>query len=328
MPESFMLRNRLPFAGLLAAAAVLSGCAAWMPATPRQPPAAGAPTAQSEDVAESARTSVRSTAEWLARGVDSWFGDRPFEDGGSVRDGRLSISILERQDTKADLDVRFNARFRLPNIEQNTYLFIGRDNPREVIADKPGTFTRRDQLLTETSDDRSFFVGLGRSIAEVFDLRVGFRGGLKGYAQARYRRPWQLSPADLLEFRQTFFWSQDDHLGSTTALSYEHAFSPILAGRWLNSATITQESRKFEWNTSMGAYRSFGQQRVLSLEGLASGRQGAGVYDYGLQTRWEQPVHRDWLLAHVVVGHFWPRPDRTMARGTAWAIGGGLKLRF
>ena len=33
----------------------------------------------------SARRSVRAATVWLARGIDSWFGDLPFEDGGEVR---------------------------------------------------------------------------------------------------------------------------------------------------------------------------------------------------------------------------------------------------
>jgi hypothetical protein len=142
------------------------------------------------------------------------------------------------------------------------------------------------------------------------DFRIGFRGGLKPYAQVRYRKQWQLASADLFDFRETIFWSVDDHVGSTTATSYEHAFSSTLAGRWLTSATITQRVRKFEWSSSVGAYKLLGQQRVLSLEALIGGLQGSGVTvaDYGLQTRWEQPVYQDWLLAARRRGQ--PAPTR------------------
>lgn len=279
---------------------------------------------------DATRRSVRSSAEWLARGVDSWFGDKPFSEGGKVSEGQLSVSLLKRQDERTDVDVRFNARFRLPNLEERTYLFIGRDNRRDVVTDKPGAFSRQERLLPAGTEDRSFFAGVGRTLSEVLDFRLGVRGGLKPYAQARYRRPWQLSPSDLLEFRQTLFWTIDDHLGSTTALSYEHALSSTLAARWLSSATITQESRKFEWASNLGAYKSLGEQRLLSLEALFSGKQGSGVgvSDYGLQTKWEQPVHQDWLLGGIVVGHFWPRKDATLERGRAWALGGSLKMKF
>jgi hypothetical protein len=327
---------------------MLIGCASQP--RPANPPASEAPAqrsaasgAQEDPIAEAvaralpseedlnlARTSVRSTAEWLARGVDSWFGDKPFEEGGSVTDGRLSVDVFRRQDQGVQANVRFNARFHLPNVEKQTYLFIGRDDRRDVVTNRPADFSRRQPLLANAAADPTFFAGLGKWLTDSIDFRIGFRGGLKPYVQGRYRRPWVLGPADLVEFRETLFWSVDDHLGSTTALSYEHAFSSTLAGRWLNAATLTQVSGKFEWHSSLGVYKSFGNQRLLSLEALASGRQGAdvAVSDYGLQTRWEQPVHKDWLLGELIVGHFWPRADATSARARAWALGCALKMRF
>lgn len=303
--------------------AVLGGCATTVPPTPVQHPA----TAQAID---NTRSTVRATALWLARGVDSWFGDRPFDEAGSVTNGRLSVSVLHREDESLDADVRFNARFRLPNIEDWGYLFVGRDNPREVITDQPAAFTARERLTPQSTQDRSFFAGFGRELGDAIDFRLGFRGGLKPYAQARYRHAWQTGPEDLVEFRQTVFWSSDDRLGTTAALSVEHAFSPVLVGRWLSAATVTQVSDGLEWQTRLGAHRSYGRQRLLSVEGLMSAqrRTGVDVGDYGLQLRWEQPVHRDWLLGEVLIGHFWPRPTPDVTRGRAWAVGVGLKLKF
>ncbi|MEK8034821.1 hypothetical protein AACH06_28725 [Ideonella sp. DXS29W] len=281
------------------------------------------------EVAESARTTVRSMAVWLARGVDSWFGDRPFEDGGKVSDGRLSTALMLRQHDNPDLDVRFNARFRLPNVEERLYAFIGRDDERDLITDRPGAFSRQDRLLEDTRD-RDFFAGLGRSLTDSIDLRVGVRGGLNLFAQARYRHDWLIGDDDRADFRQTVFWSLEDHLGSTTAFSYEHAFSPVWAARWLNSATITQASKHVEWSTLLGAYRSFGDERLLALESLATGEAGSGIgpSDYGVQVRWEQPIHEDWLIGGVVLGHFWPREDEDSPRERAWGVGVNLKLRF
>lgn len=294
------------------------------------PVTTSATDAQPDGVIEEARGSVRSTAEWLARSVDSWFGDKPFTQGGSVTQGRLSLSLYKRQDENLNVGLRFNARFHLPNLEDKTYIYVGRDNTRDIITDKPGTFSRQQRLLPQTPADRSFFAGVGRSLDDAIDLRLGLRGGLKPYAQARYRRPWSLGPADLVEFRETVFWTVDDHVGSTTAFSYEHAFTSTLAARWLNALTITQVTKKFEWHSGLGLFKSLGEQRLLWIEALASGMQGSGVAvpDYGLQAHWEQPVHKDWLLGEIVVGHFWPRPDVLQPRGRAWALGAGLKMNF
>lgn len=311
--------------------AALSLCA--MPWAALASQAADEPETASPEVAqalENTRRSVRSSTEWLARGVDGWFGNKPFSQGGKVSDGLLGLSLLSRQHENADFSLRFNARLRLPNLEDRAYLFLGRDDRREVISDKPDAFSRQQRLLPENPADRAFFAGIGLLAHESLQFHLGLRGGLKPYAQARYKKPWQLGPADLVELRETLFWSLDERLGSTTALSYEHAFSSTLAMRWLNAATITQHSKKFEWSSGLGAYQSFGDQRLLSLEALCSGLQGSGVAvsDYGLQLKWEQPLHKDWLLGELLIGHFWPRPDALSPRGRAWALGGTLKMKF
>ena len=290
------------------------------------------PQDATDEVLETTRRSVRSTTEWLARGVDSWFGDRPFvKAGGKVLDGRLSVGLSKRQGESRDTSVIFNARFRLPNFEnQRSYLFLGRDDQREVVTDKPGVFSSQQRPLAANTADPSFFAGLGLPLLDSVDFRLGFRGGLKLYAQARYRQTWQLDVDDLVDFRETVFWTRDDQIGSTTAMSYEHAFSSSLAGRWLAATTITQRNSKFEWSSSVGAYHSPGDQRLLSLELLVSGVQGSGVAvsDYGPQVKWEQPIHKDWLLGEIAVGHFWPRKDPASERGRAWALGVIVKMKF
>lgn len=292
------------------------------------PPSSSGSTAV-EEGAEDLRTGVRETALWLARGVDSWFGDKPFSAGGSVTEGRLGLSLLHRPDENS-ASLRFNARFRLPNLEDKAYLFVGRDNPREVITDQPGAFTRTQRLQRETSEDTRFFAGVGVLLRESTDLRVGFRGGLKPYVQLRYKHPVMLDDRRLAEFRQTLFWTVDDHLGSTTAVSVERAVHDDLAVRWLISGTVTQASRRLGVSSNLGAYRLFGHRRQLALELIATAEQhtGVGLTDYGVQARWQQPVHADWLVGEVLVGHFWPRANDSVPRDPGWAAGLTLTLHF
>ena len=285
---------------------------------------------QASQIAETARASVRATTVWLARGVDSWFGDRPFEDGGKVSNGQFEISVLQRRGEPADWGLRINARFALPNIDRLGYVFVGRDNERELITDRPGALSRRDQLQAKRAQDNAFFAGLGRPLDDRFDVRIGVRGAFKPYAQVRFHQHWQLGPSDQADFRQTLFWTVDDRLGSTTAVSFDHTLSPSLGLRWLAATSVTQDLPKFVWASSLGAYQSFGGQRQLSLETLVNGKQGSGVdaLDYGVQARWEQPLYQDWLLGGIVIGHFWPRPDAQSERRGAWALGANLKMRF
>ncbi len=314
--------------GLLAAVGVCTS--AW--AGPAEVKAEqGAAAAEAADpVLEPTRIAVRSTTEWLARGVDSWFGDKPFSEGGKVTDGRLSVFLLTRQHEKPDVTVRFNARFWLPNLEDRAYLFLGRDDAREAVIDKPDAFSRQQGLRRDNGAVPSFFAGLGYRLQDAVQFRIGFRGGLKPYAHARYAQAWQPDETNLVDFRETVFWTLDDRFGSTTVLSYEHAYSPALALRWLNSVTITQDSKKFEWTSGLGAYQSFGDQQLLSLELLLNGLQGTGVpvSDFGVQAKWEQPIHKDWLVGEILIGHFWPRADVQSTRTRAWALGGGLRMKF
>lgn len=319
--------------GALAAAGAAGSACGQQPQPPEPAGAAaapGGPAPPGEPMLETARDAVRASTIWLARGIDSWFGDRPFDAGGKVSDGVLSVGLFQREGERLDVNVRLNARLRLPNLGESGFAFLGRDNPRDVIADTPGAVSRQDRLLRQTSSDREFLAGIGVALRESFDVRLGFRGGLKPYLQARYREDWQPDEVHLIEFKQTFFLTKADQLGSTTALSIGHAWSPALMLRWLNSATITQRTQRYEWSSLVGAYRSFEERRLLSLEALVSGLQNSGVRidDAGLLLKWEQPMLREWLVGEFVLGHFWPRPSPAVPRTRLWAAGLGVRLSF
>jgi len=307
----------------------LGAQAAAQGAAPTPPEPAGSTLGE---MAETTQRAARSTAEWLARGIDGWFGSDTYDDVDRVSDGRLNISLFKRQDQDPSLDVRFDARFRLPNLEKSAYLFVGRDDRREAIQDTPDPDSLRQRLRADERNDRSFLAGLGLGLPKGFDLRLGLSSRLKPYTQLRWRQRWQPTPAQRVDLRQTLFWTGEDRGGSTTALSWEVDLSPVWTLRWLNAATITEVSRNVEWSSSLGAHRLFSGQRLLSAEAVLAGEgtrgTGRGANDAGLLLKWEQPLHRDWLRGELVGGHFWPRPDRHSERGRAWALGASLKLQF
>lgn len=284
---------------------------------------------QADAAIESTRSTVRKTAERLARSVDRWFGDIPFERGGSVTNGVMTLGVLKRQQESAEWTLRFNARFRLPNIEEKTYLFLGRDDERETITDQPGAVSDLQRSGVRANQDPSFFGGLGRYFDDAVDARIGLRG-VRPYAQARYRQRWQVARDGELEFRETLFWTSKDNLGSTTVVEWEQPLAPALAAHWVTAATITQKVRDVVWSSVLGGYRGFGDRRALALEALITGRQGDGIgpSDYGVQARWSQPLHKSWLLGEVLIGRFWPRKDAVTPRQAIWAWGATLKMGF
>ncbi len=298
-------------------------------ATPAPTENAAEEPLSADQMIESTRQSVRSTVEWLASGIDKRFGDKPFTDGGKVTDGQLGLAYLNREGQSSHVNLRFNARFRLPNLSRFQYLYLGNDNERNVVTDQPDRRSLRDQIRERNGGDNSFFAGLGMWLAESVDVRIGFRGPLKPYTQARLRHEWQLSPYDWVEARETLFYTVKDRAGSTTALEYQHALAPDLALRWLNSGTITQGSPHMAWNSTLGLYQSFGNERVLGLELQHSGSEADGVStnDVGVQARWEQPLHKN-VLGEVSLGHFWTKTSVDPKRDGQWAIGCVVTLKF
>lgn len=286
--------------------------------------------AQEQDLLEQSRTQVRGFSVWLGETVNDWFGDRPFEDGGKVTHGRLGLRNLWRQDEGWDTNVRFRARFDLPNLRDKAYVFIGRQNERELLTDQSEAFTREQLLLEERrKEGQTGFAGVGLALRKNLDFRVGVRGGMKFYTQARYRKQWALSAQDRIEFRETIFWNNKDKFGSTTALDYEHAFTPTLSLHWQNATTISEKTDDFAWGSSLGLFKRFGDDRILSGEMVVTGETGAkeNVDEYGVRMKWTQPVYREWLIGEFIVGHYWPqREDRERER--AWAAGVNLEMRF
>lgn len=281
------------------------------------------------EMLESARDYTYQGSYLLAREVNSWFGDAPFEGKGRVS-GYVRVNGLwdQRDGTKAN--VRFRLRVKLPNLENRAYAFIGQDNKDEIVRDQPQAFSREQMLLRENGrDDQSFFAGLGYDLRDSIDFRVGFRGGLNPYVQARYRKDWVLSPRDIIYLRESLFWSVKDSFGSTTVLDYEHALSSSLVARWSTVGTITRRTDGFEWQSGIGLIKDFPGIRTASIEALVQGTSGeVDISNYGIRTSWRQPVYKEWLFGKVTLGHFWPKDKEIRTRERAWALGASLEMHF
>lgn len=292
--------------------------------------ASGTP-AEEEGVMEQGRRRVRALTEGVARTVDGWFGDVPFEEGGKVA-GRVRFDFLARQDEGLENNFRFRVRVDLPNVKRLGYLFIGQDNEQEVITDQPEVFTRQHQLVAESrSEDQSFFVGVGYALREFLEFRAGFRGGVDDvYAQARYKKLWRFSDRDLFGLRETIFWRSDEGFGSTLALNYDHVYSPSWSFRWQAVGTISEETSGLSWGNSFGMFKSYPNLRESALELLVNGEtdRRVDVGEYGIQATWRQPIYRDWTFIKLSVGHFWPQDDDDPERRRSWAAGAMVEALF
>lgn len=293
------------------------------------PPVAAQEAAAEDNWLVEGRGMVRSFTESVARHVDGWFGDKPFEQGGRVS-GSIGFKVLTRQHESPDKSVSFRARLDLPNLEDKAYLFFGRENEDELVTDQPEEFRRRQLLLPEDDrDEQTLFAGIGYALRDAFDFRAGVRGGYKVYAQARYKKEWQLSQHDGIALRETLFWKPSDGFGSTTSLNYSHALSNTVALRWLNAATNSQDTEGWAWSSSVGVYKYYKKDHAASVEAIVSGAAHADdtPSEYGVRATWERPIYRDFTILELSLGHFWPQGDSDDAR-KHWAFSLGVDVYF
>ncbi|MCC4117289.1 hypothetical protein LLG90_18195 [Aromatoleum toluclasticum] len=281
-------------------------------------------------ILDRSRVVVHDFTEGVARRVDSWFGDKPFEQGGKVS-GQIGFKFLARQHENPDASFRFGARLDMPNVKERSYLFFGQENERELVTDQPEPFTRRELLLPEDRrQDQTLFAGVGYALRDNIDFRAGLRSGIKPYAQARYKKDLVLGERNRFDFRETIFWNRKDGVGSTTGLNFGHAFTRSVAFRWQLAGTISDETDGLAWSNSMGIFKTFGDQRSLSLEALIGGMTAGSdnVSETGVRAIWKQPVYRDWTLVEVSLGHFWPQGDAKDDSERGWALGVGFQILF
>lgn len=324
------LHPLVPFALCLTAALTAGAALAQTSAPAHTTPAA--PAAQgSDDIAwlEKTRHYTYGASHWLASSVDGWFGNKPFDAHGKVS-GFVRVNTLWEQHDGFKANVKFRLRADLPNLQNKAYAFVGQDNKREVVTDQPENFSREQLLLREDrKEDQSFFAGLGYAFMDDVDFRLGFRGGLKPYAQVRYKAQWALSPRDTIFLRESLFWSSRDSLGSTTVVDYEHTLSPTLLARWSTVGTITRRSDGLEWQSSVGLIKALPQLRTVSVEALVQGRTGSvDISNYGARASWRQPIYKDWLFGKVSLGHFWPKDKTHLERDRSWAVGASVEMHF
>jgi hypothetical protein len=312
------------------------GAAAQSPqAVPEVPEQDTLQPGKSEDedvvILEESRKEVREATEWAARRVDSWFGNIPFEEGGKISKGRIRLRTIWREHDEVDVNLRFRVRMTLPNLQDKAHVFIGSENERDLVRGRPDTVTEQQRLLRENKqDDDTFFAGIGLNLLDLLSFSVGLRDLHKPYVKVRYIYTWQIDARNELEFTETGFWALDDGFGATTSVDYEHAFSPVLSLRWLNSGTVSEEDDGLDWFSSLGLYRRFGELSLLSGELIADGETGneVDIEEYGVLVKWRQPLYRDWLFVEFSTGHYWVREKLADDREGKWALGVGVQMNF
>jgi hypothetical protein len=265
---------------------------------------------------------------------DGLFGGTPDVESARAVSGRIELSGLHTDFWGMDYRTRVRVNYELPNLERRVRLFLGRDEPG-FAADRQEGFAIRSAVFGMEDEDE-WLAGLGyrppgRYLKRI-DIGVGARvkTAPEVFAQARYRRNVFLGANDVWRLRETVFWENRDHFGSTSSIDWDRVLRRDLLLRWGNVGTVSQASQGLEWRSAMVLYHNLRGATAIAGEVFWRGATDAEVKlrEYGARAIYRQPVGSPWLFGDVIVGYTWPREHVGEKREGSMMLGLGVELLF
>ena len=271
----------------------------------------------------------------MVAGFDGFFGNARFDDQYQATHGSLSLGTLWDQRDGWDPSVRFRVSVRLPQLSERANAFVGRGDPEEHVTELRDDFDALPRKFGDAEDD-AVLIGLGYRQPGVagghFDASVGAKLDWppEPYAKAAYFIDQPFLEHNLLRFRETLFWRDEDGFGSTTRLDVERLVTEDVLVRWTGLGTYAQETEGLRWFSNLTLYQNLGGMRALAYQVGASGESENEVRltDYGLRVIYRRSVYRDWLILELRSSVGWPQETLSEPRETNWGAGVALEMQF
>lgn len=253
------------------------------------------------------RTSYRSVclaSHWL----DGLFGDLPFDPKKGKINGYVALNIEKREDGSWESVPRIRTRVKLPQASKRFDLFFDRDKESQSIASESAALHPEASAPTEESTNQ---VGIGyllhQGMTDLLNVRLGLRvrsGSPDLFARSQYAASIAESPTSRWNFEQTLFWRTSEGFGETTALEYErHVGGPNIF-RWTNSATYSETSDGFRWNSVFSFFHALREDRAIQWSYGANGetKQVESVANHGPRVSYRQRLKQRWLVVELYTG--------------------------
>jgi hypothetical protein len=268
-----------------------------------------------------------------ARWLDGLFGERGQISAGYTTGGVLEVSGTYSEFYGADLQVRLNARVRLPALERRLSVFVGRENEEEVARDRTEGFGLRS-LFRALDEPVDWFAGLGYDV-DIFegvrsDSRIGVRSvsDPQLFVQQRVVVDLLSDPLSLVQLRATPFWNTRDGFGFTGNFDANRVLSNAFLLRWGTAGTITEHSKGVDWRSALVLYQDLGAWQGLAYELFIRGlsEHPVPITEYGARLIHRLPVARKRLFIVSQASYSWPLIDPQLSRQGAWGVGLGLEI--
>ena len=270
-----------------------------------------------------------------AMGLERYFGSQ--EDASVYRQtyGSIAPAVLWDQFRGFQPKLRFQINAPLPLLNERVHALIGRFNPDEFIAERApesGSFPRQfgpsgaDEtilgLVYRAPAKNSGSVGLG--------VGVRIRTPLDPYLKGDYTFSYGSPRAMLLTFRQTLFWQQSEHFGTTSRVDLDHFLSEKELLRLTTAATLSQKTAGLRGYAAATLLRTLAARRALigNLSIDWESRAPVALHDFGATVAFRQSVFREWLILEVRTSLNWPKEVPGVARTRSWGLGVGVEMLF
>lgn len=327
----------------LAAVVALSACAGTGgPRAPEPPPpppeldaftACTQPARRKEILLDTASRRLHQTVCGAALWFDGLFGERDLE--SALRSyGRVELAAAYSEFTGSRTRLRFDARVKLPALEERLSAFVGLDDDDDFVRDRSEGAALRSP--TQDTDRDEFLAGLGYVgvTTDTFqsDFRIGARSlrRPKVFVQNRFSYIPYSHERNRILLRVTPFWNNRDRLGLTTSTSFDHIVAEDFLLRWGTAATITEVSPGLDWRTAVVLYQNLRGSRAAAYHAYVRGATEAAepLGDFGIRAVYREPFFHGSLIGQLVLGYSWPREDPALEREGAADIGLGVEMPF
>jgi hypothetical protein len=228
--------------------------------------------------------------------------------------GELFTGTTWSQQQEFEKVLRMSAHLNLPFARNRLHAFVGRVDHNEFVTEStnelhalPVAFDRQLQ--------NSVLLGLGYEEPMrkygAFDADIGMRFDWPAdpYAKGSYSIGFPMGSRDLLRLRETVFWQESEHFGTTTRADWDRVVSDNNLLRWTVSTTRSQLRDGWRWYSTLTWYQLFNLKQAMAYE-IAANRDNLyinnTVDNYGFTAIYRHNILRKWLWLETRAGVDWP----------------------
>lgn len=265
--------------------------------------------------------------------IDGAFGSE--HDAGEYQKlyGSITPALLWDEFRGFQPKLRFTVNVPLPQLNERFHAIIGRVNPDEFITESARQSGALPRQFGPPGEDETVF-GLSYRTAHQDSGDFGYGAGVRvrfpldPYVKADYTYAYGSPRALLLTWKQTVFWKQSEHAGTTSRLDLDHFLSPLSLLRFTAAATLSQRSLGVRGFSDLSIARSLAARRavigMLSIDWET--RAPVPLHEFGFEAGYRQSIFRDWLILEVRSSLTWPKEVLGTARVRSWGVGMGFEM--